>query len=179
MPFELTSDDEVQYYELTAVGEDVMTLEKVESVPAGEPAVFKLVNGPGTYTINATNVVVVPTADENKYGTDVASWYMNGTYQGKSGLVSNASKNIYFVAQDKFWLAEAAITVKPFRAWFETTSSLSAAKMRIEVEGETEGIRTIEEERNATEFVYDLMGRQSDSSRKGIVIKNGTIIFVK
>lgn len=179
MPFELTSDDEVQYYELTAVGEDVMTLEKVESVPAGEPAVFKLVNGPGTYTINATNVVVVPTADENKYGTDVASWYMNGTYQGKSGLVSNASKNIYFVAQDKFWLAEAAITVKPFRAWFETTSSLSAAKMRIEVEGETEGIRTIEEERNATEFVYDLMGRQSDSSCKGIVIKNGTIIFVK
>lgn len=179
MPFELTSDDEVQYYELTAVDEDVMTLEKVESVPAGEPAVFKLVNGPGTLEISATNVDVVPTADENKYGTGVASWYMNGTYQGKSSLVSKASKNIYFIAQDKFWLAEAAITVKPFRAWFETTSSLSAAKMRIEVEGETEGIQTIEEERNAQEIVYDLMGRQSDSSRKGIVIKNGTIIFVK
>jgi len=179
MPFELTSDDEVQYYELTAVDEDVMTLEKVESVPAGEPAVFKLVNGPGTLEISATNVDVVPTADENKYGTGVASWYMNGTYQGKSSLVSKASKNIYFIAQDKFWLAEAAITVKPFRAWFETNSSLSAAKMRIEVEGETEGIQTIEEERNAQEIVYDLMGRQSDSSRKGIVIKNGTIIFVK
>ena len=179
MPFELTSDDEVQYYELTAVDEDVMTLEKVESVPAGEPAVFKLVNGPGTLEVSATNVDVVPTADENKYGTGVASWYMNGTYQGKSSLVSNASKNIYFIAQDKFWLAEAAITVKPFRAWFETNSSLSAAKMRIVVEGEAEGIRKIEEERNATEFVYDLMGRPSDSSRKGIVIKNGTIIFVK
>ena len=179
MPFELTSDDEVQYYELTAVDEDVMTLEKVESVPAGEPAVFKLVNGPGTLEISATNVDVVPTADENKYGTGVASWYMNGTYQGKSSLVSKASKNIYFIAQDKFWLAEAAITVKPFRAWFETNSSLSAAKMRIEVEGETEGIQKIEEERNAQEIVYDLMGRQSDSSRKGIVIKNGTIIFVK
>ena len=179
MPFELTSDDEVQYYELTAVDEDVMTLEKVESVPAGEPAVFKLVNGPGTLEINATNVVVVPTADENKYGTDVASWYMNGTYQGKNGLVSDASKYIYFVAQDKFWLAEAAITVKPFRAWFETTSSLSAAKMRIVVEGETEGIQTIEEERNASEFVYDLMGRRSYASRKGLLIKNGSIIFVK
>ena len=179
MPFVLTSNDAVQYYKLTAVDNEVLTLDKMESVPAGEPAVFKLVNGPGTLEINATNVVVVPTADENKYGTDVASWYMNGTYQGKNGLASNASQNIYFVAQDKFWLAEAAITVKPFRAWFETTSSLSAAKMRIVVEGEAEGIRKIEEERDATEFVYDLMGRPSDSSRKGIVIKNGTIIFVK
>ena len=179
MPFELTSDDEVQYYELTAVGAESLTLDKVETVPAGQPAVFKLVNGPGTYTIEVSNVEVVPTADENKFGTGVSSWYMNGTYQNKSGLVSESSKNIYFVAQDKFWLAEDAITVKPFRGWFETSSSLAAAKFRIVVEGEAEGIQTIEEERNATEFVYDLMGRRSDVSRKGLLIKNGKIVFMK
>lgn len=178
MPFELESDDEVQYYELTAVDGEVMTLDKVETVPAGEPAVFKLVNGPGTYSIDATDVEVVPTADVNKYGTSVSSWYMNGTYQGKSDLVSESGKNIYFVAQDKFWLAEVGINVKPFRGWFETSSTLAAAKLRIEVAGET-GIQTIEEERNATEFVYDLMGRRTDVSRKGLFIKNGKVVFMK
>ena len=181
MPFELTSDDNVQYYEITSVDGEVMTLDMIESVPAGEPAVFKLVNGPGTLEINATNVDVVPTADENKYGTGVSSWYMNGTYQGKSNVASTGSNFIYYIARDQFWLAEEGypVSAAPFRAWFETTNAINAAKLRIAVGGEAEGIQTIEEDKNQGEIIYDLMGRQQDWTRKGIVIKNGSVIFVK
>ena len=34
-------------------------------------------------------------------------------------------------------------------------------------------------DKNHGEIIFDLMGRQRDSSRKGIVIKNGKVVFVK
>jgi hypothetical protein len=178
LPFEIESDENVQYYELKSVDSENIIFSEVETVPAGHPAVFYM-EKPGTLSINASNVQVVPTADDNKWCSDVASWYMNGTYKGVSGLVSDLGNNVYFVAQNQFWLAEAAISMSPFRAWFETSGSLSAAKLRIAVEGEAESIESIEDDKNRGEIVFDLMGRQTNSSRKGIVIRNGKVVFIK
>lgn len=178
LPFEIESDENVQYYELKSVDSENIIFSEVETVPAGHPAVFYM-EKPGPLSINASNVQVVPTADDNKWGSDVASWYMNGTYKGVSGLVSDPGNNVYFVAQNQFWLAEAAISMSPFRAWFETSGSLSAAKLRIAVEGEAEGIESIEEDKNRGEIIFDLMGHHTDSSRKGIVIRNGKVVFIK
>ena len=153
-------------------------VEEVASVPAGRPALFYM-EEPGTLSINVSNVQVVPTSDDNKWDSGVSSWYMNGTYKGVSGLVSGTDKNVYFVANNQFWFAEAPISMSPFRAWFETSSTLSAAKLRIAIEGEAEGIQSIEEDKEHGEIIFDLMGRQTDSSRKGIVIRNGKVVFIK
>ena len=104
---------------------------------------------------------------------------MQGTYSKVSDLVSGNGNSVYFIAQDQFWYAEDPINVAPFRAWFETGSSLSAPKLRIYVEDETESIRTVEQEKSLNEVVFDLMGRRNDRIGKGLVIKNGRVFFEK
>ena len=111
----------------------------------------------------------------------VSDWTMVGTYSVVPELESGDGKYVYYIGNDQFWLAETGYPIKmsPFRAWFETTNAINAAKLRIAVEGEAEGIQTIEQDKNQGEIIYDLMGRQQDWTRKGIVVKNGSVIFVK
>ncbi len=177
MPFSLSSNEGVQYYTLKSVTSDKMTFTPVNQVSANTPAVYKLL-GDAPYAIAADQTEVKATGDGTATVQPISDWTMHGTYSPVSGLVS-VNNTVYFIAQDQFWWAEDPITVAPFRAWFETANPPSGAKLRIAIEGEAEGIESIEVDKNHGEIIFDLMGRQSDSSRKGIVIKNGKVVFVK
>ena len=109
----------------------------------------------------------------------ISDWTMVGTYSAVPALESGNGKYVYYIGNDQFWLANSPVKVYPFRAWFETTNPINAAKLRIAVDDEPEGIQTIDEDKHQCEIIYDLMGRQQDWTRKGIVIKNGSVVFVK
>lgn len=183
LPFEIESDENVQYYELKSISDATMTFEEVASVPAGRPALFYM-EEPGTLTINVSNVQVVPTADDNKYGSDVSEWYLNGTYKTVK-KASTDNNHIYYIANDYFWRSEKeggtyhSIDAKPFRAWMEYASSEPlAARFRISDEADPEGIELIHNE--AAEMpIYDLYGRQHSAPKKGFNVINGKLILIK
>ena len=177
MPFSLSSNEGVQYYTLKSVTSDKMTFTPVNQVSANTPAVYKLL-GDAPYAIYADQTEVKATGDGTATVQPISDWTMHGTYSLVEDLVSRTN-TVYFIAQDQFWWAEDPITVAPFRAWFETANPPSGAKLRIAIEGEAQGIESVEMDKNQGEIIFDLMGRQSDSSRKGIVIKNGKVVFVK
>ena len=180
MPFDLTSNDMVQYYTLSSVTSEEMVFRPEDEIPANTPAVYNLLDEEPDcldiwylrpLEISATNDLTLSSAP-----TD--GWTMKGTYSPE-GLVSGSGTDIYFIARDQVWRAARAISVNPFRAWFETSTPPSGAQLRIAIEGEAEGIQSIEMDKYQGEIIFDLMGRQSDSSRKGIVIKNGKVVFMK
>ena len=183
LPFEIESEENVQYYELKSISDATMTFEEVASVPAGRPALFYM-EEPGALSINVSNVQVVPTADDNKYGSDVSAWYMNGTYKTVE-KASTDNNHIYYIANDYFWRSEKEgdtyhpIKAKPFRAWMEYASSEPlAARFRISDEADPEGIELIHNE--AAEMpIYDLYGRQLSAPKKGFNVINGKLILIK
>lgn len=180
MPFNLTSDESIQYYTLKSVTDEQMTFKPVDEVEANTPAIYQVL-GDGFDIYYQEPVEVMTTGTGSASVQPVSDWTMVGTYSVVPELESGDGKYVYYIGNDQFWLAETGYPIKmsPFRAWFETTNAINAAKLRIAVEGEAEGIQTIEQDKNQGEIIYDLMGRQQDWTRKGIVVKNGSVIFVK
>ena len=180
MPFNLTSDESIQYYTLKSVTDEQMTFKPVDEVEANTPAIYQVL-GDGFDIYYQEPVEVMTTGTGTASVQPVSDWTMVGTYSVVPELESGDGKYVYYIGNDQFWLAETGYPIKmsPFRAWFETTNAINAAKLRIAVEGEAEGIQTIEQDKNQGEIIYDLMGRQQDWTRKGIVVKNGSVIFVK
>ncbi|MBR3028936.1 MAG: starch-binding protein [Bacteroidales bacterium] len=178
MPFELTSDENIQYYTLKSVTDEQMTFSPVGEVEANTPAIYQVL-GDGLAIDYKVPVEVKATGTGTASVQPISDWTMVGTYSAVPALESGDGKFVYYIGNDQFWLANSPVSVAPFRAWFETTNPINAAKLRIAVDDEPEGIQTIDEDKHQGEIIYDLMGRQQDWTRKGIVIKNGSVVFVK
>ena len=178
MPFELTSDENIQYYTLKSVTDEQMTFSPVDEVEANTPAIYQVL-GDGFEIYYQVPVEVKATGTGTASVQPISDWTMVGTYLAVPALESGDGKYVYYIGNDQFWLANSPVKVYPFRAWFETTNPINAAKLRIAVDDEPEGIQTIDEDKHQGEIIYDLMGRQQDWTRKGIVIKNGSVVFVK
>lgn len=178
MPFELTSDENIQYYTLKSVTDEQMTFSPVDEVEANTPAIYQVL-GDGFEIYYQVPVEVKATGTGTASVQPISDWTMVGTYLAESTMKSSDGKFVYYIGNDQFWLANSPVKVYPFRAWFETTNPINAAKLRIAVDDEPEGIQTIDEDKHQGEIIYDLMGRQQDWTRKGIVIKNGSVVFVK
>ncbi len=178
MPFELTSDENIQYYTLKSVTDEQMTFSPVDEVEANTPAIYQVL-GDGFEIYYQVPVEVKATGSGTASVQPISDWTMVGTYTAVPALESGDGKYVYYIGNDQFWLANSPVKVYPFRAWFETTNPINAAKLRIAVDDEPEGIQTIDEDKHQGEIIYDLMGRQQDWTRKGIVIKNGSVVFVK
>ena len=135
MPFAAVSNDDVQFYELSAAGSDDLTFSPVESVEANTPCVFKKKNATSvTFAAAADNATVSSAAPAATTAVDGLS--LNGTYEKLTDKTG-----IYYIAADKFWQAEDAITVNPFRAYF-TGSLPSAAKVLNIIVEEADGSAT-------------------------------------
>ena len=178
MPFELTSDENIQYYTLKSVTDEQMTFSPVDEVEANTPAIYQVL-GDGFVIYYQIPVEVKATGTGTASVQPISDWTMVGTYLAVPALESGDGKFVYYIGNDQFWLANSPVSVAPFRAWFETTNPINAAKLRIAVDDEPEGIQTIDEDKHQGEIIYDLMGRQQDWTHKGIVIRNGSVVFVK
>ena len=176
LPYEVKSNDDIQYYELVGATTDELTFKPVDEVAAGQPAVFKKLASGSDVEISAKNVVLKPASQYSTTAeTTPSNWIMKGTLTGTS--IQGMDK--YFIAQNMFWIAEDETGIKPYRGWFETTTPGNTRNMTISVvEGGATSILTIDGNGNLTEGdVYDLSGRKVSANAKGIVIQNRKLII--
>lgn len=188
VPFGLKSDGNVQFYTLASTNlsssKASLSFTPVSVVEPGVPAVFKKTSAAATkVTIESEDTQVVNSGGENTDDcTSVTGWQLKGTFAAmtiKPSSSAYAGMNIYYIAQDKFWLTTKDLTIPAYRCWFEATSSASGASVRFDIDDDLTSLDVIESEDGDVEFTMDLMGRQLNGNQplNGLKIRNGKVIF--
>lgn len=178
LPFAVQSDNQIQYYQLSDVTDGAFRIRAVESVEAGVPAVYKKLAEGESIQVSAQNVTLLPAAEYQKSSTTIQDWEMKGTFAETT--IQGVDK--YFIAQNKFWFAEAPVTVKPFRGWFQTSAPSGSRQMIITVDDDQQtGILTLDQNGDLhSAQIYDLQGNRITRGHKGqIVIINGNKVILK
>lgn len=182
LPFNIQSDKNIQYYELSKVDNvaGVMSFTPVLSVNAGTPVVFKLKSGT-TANISANNAEI--SAGNNIWNATLngETWTMKGTMQAKSLDPSNVDGNIYYIAEDKFWYGNQTFPVAAFRGWFETPKFANAKNgvFSIDIDNMATGINYVENSDGTLDVIFDISGRRIEMPKSGINIINGKKVIVK
>lgn len=173
VPFDVDYDaDNTDYtlYYLNGANFDELSFKEYETgvIPAGTPMVVMKNKGEGI-TLTGSNVAINPTLNDIE---TLSNWTMKGAYSKTSDL-----KDVYFIAQNKFWWAENPVAVNPYRAWFDT-SDVSFARgksMKITLD---DNVSTSVIELNADMFadndaIFDIMGNKVEPRNGSVFISNG------
>ncbi len=174
--FEPAHYSNVTFYSFDKVEGDVMHFNKIEEqIPAGQPVVFKLNDGPGVLTISeGENEPVELALTPIEPTTSV--WKLHGTFKS----INSESDIFYYLSKDTTGegiFYGTNITVLPYRAWF-TGPTPNGAPLRISID-DSESLQFVEQVDGTLKVSYDLLGRKLDDARKGLMIENGKVIMVK
>lgn len=167
LPFPLESQDSLQFYALTYVSDEAMTFEKVSSVDAFTPVLFKA--GGSKMLVKQTNDNTIPVdfATSNTQSLEkiqsVGGWIMNGSFINETLNVSDI--NAYALIGDKFCKVNKTLFVKAFHAWFQNNGSAVSAKLRIEEGNGADELQLIEQEDGSVKLYYDVQGRRQPSKQ--------------
>jgi hypothetical protein len=182
LPFDIKSNKNIQYYELSRVDNvaGVMSFTPVSTVTAGTPVVFKLLSGT-TANITANNAEI--SAGDNAWNATIngEAWAMKGTMTAKSVDPSTVDGDIYYIAEDKFWYGNMTFPVAAFRGWFEAPKSANAKNgvFSIDIDNMTTGIEYVENNDGTLDVIFDISGRKIEMPKSGINIINGKKMIVK
>ena len=177
LPFAVESDANVQYFRLADVEADKLTFEPVAFVEAGVPAVFKIQNG-DALDISLDNAVLH--AGECSTTFNGLDWTMKGSYAAfilDPEAPENLYVNQYYISMDKFWYNNVAVPLNAFRAWFEAPKAVSVREFAIVERDDAVGIGIVEHPDGRAEMVFDICGRPSSRTSKGIKVSNNRKII--
>ena len=179
LPFAVNSDEKIQLYEMYAASSTALSFEKVASVPANTPSIFRA-SGEGFSVKNANDgsfEVDFATANPTVNITpSVEKWVINGSYVDESVDVS--SLQAYALSGGEFHKVTSKINVKAFHAWLQNNGAPMGAVIRIE-EG-TDGIEFVEQEDGSVKLIYDLQGRLlNNGEHQQMYIENGKKVINK
>ena len=161
------------FYELNAESENNLVFEEVTNLVAGKPYMVKTELTEIDFSANES--ITIP-ADAVASETTIGTWTMHETY---STLVKNSEDNAYGFSENALRRNTGTMTVKPFRAYF-TTSSNTTAKDYLDVifGGEVTGIERNEFSPEGITEIFSLDGKKHDCLQKGMNIvkmNNGSI----
>lgn len=175
LPFAATSTD-VKFYEIKNMTDEAITLEEVQKLAAGTPAIIEKTADNDKITItgegNISNVTETPQAD--------GAVMMHGSYtQGTT--VTDA--NSYYIKEDKFYSINDNFVCNAFRGYFTTVNPTAAARLAIITDNNVTGVNAVEAQENANIIVevYNAAGVQQKGMQKGINIArlaNGKTVTV-
>lgn len=175
LPYELTSDDNIQFYTVKSISGDVLTLVETSTVEAGVPAIYKKKGA----NVGATNIEIASSnaGVTSSAGTQGTTVQLIGTFTGltigdKDGTEGTAANGNYYIGTDNmFYEGANYITVNPFRAYI-TGSGENAARLTIQIEDEdgTSSIVSLEEFENEKAILKD--GKYFIGNRI-VLVKNG------
>lgn len=171
LPFTVSSNDEVQFYELTEVADKSLNMTEVTEIPAYTPTVFKMKNGQTLLNLQSENVIIEPTKDSYTQSCLVPSWQIVGTT--KNTTITSG----FYIARNQFWNAEdkgTEVSFPAYRAIF-TTDDVRArgGVFNICIDGVTE-INTAVTSFNTQSIIeYNLYGQRVLGNTQGIIISNG------
>lgn len=140
-------------YRLRAVDEDGMHITAIQPEVEGNasayvPVFFKAENDVNELRIDGTDITVKKTSADKTMISDDEAWTMAGTMEALSfaDVTNDAALDgldLYFVSNEKFWLATGSFVCAPFRAYIttaDTTPVPANAHVRID---SADGIETI------------------------------------
>lgn len=162
LPYDVTSDATTEYYNITALNAGVLTISKLDNLPAGTPALVRKLSGTG----------IAPTATNVSVGGNVSP--VSGTVDmyGSFKKVNITTQNSYYLKNDnKFYKINGNFNCVAFRAYFVV--STSAAKHNIITIGDDEltAINALVGESDVkVEAIYDASGARHSEMKSGLNI---------
>ncbi len=163
LPYEVSSNDEVEYYTISGIENDVLQVTKLATLPAGTPALMRKVSGTGiTATASNVSVLTAPGA-----GTSTAV-EMYGTFQQG---VEVTDANAYYIKNNKFWQCNTRFYCDAFRAYFKINGSGSPT-FRINIsDDDVTGVSSAMDDKEATVVaIYAPDGTRRTALQQGVNI---------
>ena len=189
LPYDFTTDANIQAYTLDSEHTETMYFKNATTVAAHTPFAFKKLQSGNTadfvmtdegfgITVKATHTTsaeeegVPYTHNEHLDGWTTKGYYINETVDDYDGA--------FYIAGDKFYKASAALTLYPHRvtfhgAWTKSGTSGEAQFYNINTVSDSETITAIEaadlrHTRSVAAEVYDVAGRRLPEMVKGLNI---------
>lgn len=172
LPFELTSGNGIQYYELKRVSGNTMTFERVDKVDANTPAIYSVASVVKDLAITGSGMDIAVTPAESNYAQ---SGFTLVGVQKKAEKLTDGSNN-YYIANNKFWKPTGTnVNVGPQRAYFQLNGNSGLAKVfNIALDdGEATGIDNatiVDGNEPAVIGIYSINGVKQTELRPGINI---------
>lgn len=172
LPFELTSSNGIQYYELKSVSGNTMTFQRVDNVDANTPTIYSLASGVKELSISGSGTNIAVTPVESKYVDNQSGITLIGV-QKKAETLTDGS-NYYYIAQNKFWKPTGTnVNVGPQRAYFQIDGADGLAKVFNIVEDTAAGIAddiSIDADESTVVGIYSINGMKQNDLKPGINI---------
>ena len=198
LPYDFTTNSDIQAYTLDEEYPKYMYFKDTQTVPAHTPFAFKKLGRPEFImedgnnnfgiTVRATNTT---SAEESgtpyAANTNLGGWTTKGYYVNET--VSDYA-DTYYIAGDKFYLADGALTLYPHRVTFHGTWEMGSPEQdsngakyygieapERQVTNAIKAADMRQTEREAQD-IYDELGRRQDSLRHGLNIvrmANGSV----
>lgn len=173
LPYAVSSDENIQYYQLKGTNGDVMTFVPVDGLKAGEPGVFKKADG-STVSFDVENTTI---SNSVKEGQEVEGFKLVGSYSNIA--INTAETPGCYIKDNQFKTGVGTFYIDTFRSYFLNNNPNPAKVFKIAVEDEITGITTVVGELDAkTGEIYSINGARLTNA-KGIYIKNGKKYFAK
>lgn len=174
LPFAVESGNGIQLYKMSSANSDALFFDKVSSVEANTPVLFKSAENTINVKMNndgsITHSFIKDHANSLVQEQSITGWVFNGSYSTKTLNVS--SLQAYALNHDTFYKVTSKLTVKAFRGWYQNNGTALGAALRISED--TEDISIIEQEGGSVRLTFDVQGRlQKDLQSKQINIVNG------
>lgn len=185
LPYALTSDANIQFFELGSASEGTLTFTEVDATEPLKPylavAITAESEGSKLLASTASDVAVSATTAFDGGATVIGNYTLEGTLQPVSNA-SAAAMQAYILQEGNRWgkvtESNAMANIPAQRAFI--TSTVPSPAMETILSGTT-GVRQLRTiGHDGTETYYDLNGRRigSGQAKKGIVIVNGKkVIF--
>ena len=159
----------VKVAELTSGDASNLNFTTRTAMEANKPYAIKVASNFTTATISGATIAdATPTQN-------VGDWKFVGTYTSKA-----IPQGSYFFSNNKLYkAADDTNTINPFRAYFTYTGVSSAPSITFSVDGETTGIKVIDNGQWTIDNYYNLNGQRVDTPTKGVYIVNGKKVVIK
>lgn len=164
LPYDVASDENVEYYIPSGVGSSTLKLTKWDNLPANTPALVAKVNDGATgINANASNVEVSSALSSNTYENVT----MYGSYINNEKV---ETQNAYYIKSNKFWLNNQYFFIDAFRAYFTITGAPQAKSLNISRDDATVIDALMGDGDIRISEYYDISGKRIDKLQKGINI---------
>ena len=167
-----TSTEGLEFYELkdmTKADGGSLSFQKVETVQAGVPYLFRNLSDDSEFTLTASTSDLTLTATPQT----ASGFALTGSFQAVK-LDGKTNGNLYYLKDNRFYHATGNINVSPFRAYIEGSGGAKAQSFMLIIEDgdnitSVPGIIDLNGSIDETVAIYDLNGKLLNAPVRGQV----------
>ena len=180
LPYALSAKDGYEYFTLSNVSNDAVTLSKIEGTVAAGTSVLVRHSDSGNLSLTETDVLVG--ISTNPAGA-IQGLQLQGTFVPTpvtSGYYLDASDNMLHSIDEYCYYYSCTLTIPAFRAWFASPTPAGARSLGMIIDDdEAASLDALRAALDGTALIYGLDGQLRSELRKGVNVVNGKKVIVK